>query len=443
MEKVKPVFSTLYEKVKNINQTAQGNLLHLKVTLASDVSFSLLSWLAAQTYYPQFYWQHRDEYEEVAVCGQLRCFNHIHDAREFLSAHKNESNSDDVRIWGLNAWDTIIPGRIDQQTGDDAYLFLPRIEVRRQQQQLSVHINLLGEEDREDALTFLRSLNDELEIAPLSVSVTSVKHSLTQAQWVNYLDLALHEIEQGTFEKVVPARATCLTLDNPLKAIQFMKASRDVNHHCYHYMLAFSPSDAFIGSSPERLYRRDEKQLYTEALAGTVASSDNEQQATAFAEWLMNDKKNQHENLVVVDDICQRLQGGIEGIDVSLADVIRLRKVQHLRRYIHGKLINADDVDCLKRLQPTAAVCGLPRTVARAFIHQHEPFKRRWYAGSAGYLGLSHAEFAVSLRCGELHDETLTLYAGAGVVAGSSPLQEWDEIENKAAGLRTLLQEKK
>lgn len=117
--------------------------------------------------------------------------------------------------------------------------------------------------------------------------------------------------------------------------------------------------------------------------------------------------------------------------------------MQHLRRYIHGKLIDTDDVDCLKRLQPTAAVCGLPRTVARAFIHQHEPFKRRWYAGSAGYLGLSHAEFAVSLRCGELHDDTLTLYAGAGVVAGSSPLQEWDEIENKAAGLRTLLQEKK
>jgi len=45
-----------------------------------------------------------------------------------------------------------------------------------------------------------------------------------------------------------------------------------------------------------------------------------------------------------------------------------------------------------------------------------------------------------SLRCGELHDDALTLYAGAGVVAGSDPLQEWAEIENKAAGLRTLLE---
>lgn len=440
MEKVKPVFLTLYEKVKNINLTTQGNLLHLKVTLPSDISLSLLPWLAAQPHYPQFYWQHRDEHEEVAACGQLCRFNHIRDARQFLMAHKNESTSDEVRIWGLNAWDTIIPGRIDKQQGDDAYLFLPRIEVRRQADQLSLHINILGENDRQEALAFLAPLKDSIEIAPLSVSITSVHHSLTQQQWVDYLNIALGEIKQGALEKVVPARATCLTLDNPLKAIQFMNASRNVNHHCYHYMLAFSPCDAFIGSSPERLYRRDQLMLYTEALAGTVASSDNDEQAMVYADWLMNDKKNQHENLVVVDDICQRLQGGIEGIDVSHADVIRLRKVQHLRRYIHGKLIDSDDVDCLNRLQPTAAVCGLPRTGARAFIRQHEPFERRWYAGSAGYLGIPHAEFAVSLRCGELHDDTLTLYAGAGVVAGSDPLQEWTEIENKAAGLRTLLE---
>ena len=80
------------------------------------------------------------------------------------------------------------------------------------------------------------------------------------------------------------------------------------------------------------------------------------------------------------------------------------------------------------------------RESSRAFIRKHEPFERRWYAGSAGYISLPHAEFAVSLRCGELHDDALTLYAGAGVVAGSDPQQEWTEIENKAAGLRTLLE---
>jgi menaquinone-specific isochorismate synthase len=34
-------------------------------------------------------------------------------------------------------------------------------------------------------------------------------------------------------------------------------------------------------------------------------------------------------------------------------------------------------------------------------------------------------------------NDTLRLYAGAGIVSGSDALQEWQEIDNKAAGLRS------
>lgn len=150
-------------------------------------------------------------------------------------------------------------------------------------------------------------------------------------------------------------------------------------------------------------------------------------------------KKNQHENLLVVDDICQRLQGAVISVDVAPPEVIRLRKVQHLRRRIQVKLKSASDSDCLHRLQPTAAVAGLPREAARDFIRDSELFSRDWYAGSAGYLSCEQSEFAVSLRCAQINNNLLSLYAGAGIVMGSDPQQEWIEIENKAAGLRTLL----
>ncbi|MFW8188802.1 chorismate-binding protein, partial [Klebsiella pneumoniae] len=77
------------------------------------------------------------------------------------------------------------------------------------------------------------------------------------------------------------------------------------------------------------------------------------------------DAKNQRENMLVVDDICQRLQGGTHSLDVTSAEILRLRKVQHLRRSIHAVLTYVDDADCLQRLQPTAAVAGLPRQAAR------------------------------------------------------------------------------
>ncbi|XUK74539.1 chorismate-binding protein [Erwinia rhapontici] len=101
--------------------------------------------------------------------------------------------------------------------------------------------------------------------------------------------------------------------------------------------------------------------------------------------------------------------------------------------------MRADDAQCVDRLQPTAAVAGVPRAAAQAFIRQQEPFSRGWYSGSVGYLSQSHSEFAVVLRCAQVSGAQVRLYAGAGIVSGSEPEREWEEIERKAATLGTLL----
>ena len=144
-------------------------------------------------------------------------------------------------------------------------------------------------------------------------------------------------------------------------------------------------------------------------------------------------------SMLVVEDICQRLQSEASTLDVLPPQVVRLRKVQHLRRCIWTELAAPDDSRCLLQLQPTAAVAGLPRRAALAFIQRHEPFSREWYAGSAGYLSLAQSEFCVALRSAKVNHDTLRLYAGAGIVSGSDAQQEWQEIDNKAAGLRSLL----
>lgn len=204
--------------------------------------------------------------------------------------------------------------------------------------------------------------------------------------------------------------------------------------------MAFSANSAFLGSSPERLWRRRDTALRTEALAGTVANHPDDYKAWQLGEWLMKDDKNQRENMLVVEDICQRLQHHTQMLDVLPPQVLRLRKVQHLRRCIWTALNQPDDALCLMQLQPTAAVAGIPRDRAKNFIHQHEPFEREWYAGSAGYLSIQQSEFCVSLRSAKITDNVVRLYAGAGIVRGSDPEQEWQEIDNKAAGLRSLLQ---
>ena len=293
---------------------------------------------------------------------------------------------------------------------------------------------------REKAKEFIATLVSIKPLPGLHLTTTREQHWPDKTGWTQLIELATKTIAEGELDKVVLARATDLHFASPVNAAAMMAASRRLNLNCYHFYMAFDGENAFLGSSPERLWRRRDKALRTEALAGTVANHPDDKQAQRLGEWLMADDKNQRENMLVVEDICQRLQADTQTLDVLPPQVLRLRKVQHLRRCIWTSLNKADDVICLHQLQPTAAVAGLPRDLARQFIARHEPFTREWYAGSAGYLSLQQSEFCVSLRSAKISGNVVRLYAGAGIVRGSDPEQEWQEIDNKAAGLRTLLQ---
>jgi menaquinone-specific isochorismate synthase len=295
------------------------------------------------------------------------------------------------------------------------------------------------QDDARTALELLQQLRPARAIRPLSVQVERETHLPQKPEWLTLIGKATETIARGDFEKVVLARATDLQCKQRVNPVALMAASRALNLNCYHFCMVFDARNAFLGSTPERLWRRRGKLLRTEALAGTVASHTDDKQAQRLGEWLLNDDKNQRENMLVVEDICQRLQHHTQTLEVLPAQVVRLRKVQHLRRCIWTELKQADDELCLHVLQPTAAVAGLPRQPARAFIHNVEPFNREWYAGSAGYLSPDQSEFCVALRSARVQDDALRLYAGAGIVSGSDPEQEWQEIENKAAGLRSLL----
>ena len=64
-------------------------------------------------------------------------------------------------------------------------------------------------------------------------------------------------------------------------------------------------------------------------------------------------------------------------------------------------------------------------------IRHLEPFDRGWYAGPVGWIADGAAEFAVAIRSGLCQGSTLNVYSGAGIVCGSDPTLEWQEIEQK------------
>ena len=66
-----------------------------------------------------------------------------------------------------------------------------------------------------------------------------------------------------------------------------------------------------------------------------------------------------------------------------------------------------------------------------------EPFERGWFGGIVGWCdSQGNGEWVVTIRCGEVRHQQITLFAGAGIVPGSQPESEWHETGVK---LSTML----
>ncbi|KJY83489.1 isochorismate synthase [Vibrio galatheae] len=415
----------LIERVKE----AQDGVHRLVQVLEEKPDFAFIDWLEAQPLYPKFYWQSRDTREEVVALGQLHTFVEPAPAYTILG--------EDQRIWGGRSFD----GQTDKNRRCMAsFFFLPQIELIRFDQHWSLAVNLNTEKHR--TLASLYKLQYEVKaLLPVSSHIDTIQHTPEKAQWSQLVDKVLSGIDNQQFKKVVLARKTEVHLDRPLCASQLLKASYEQNHHSFHFLFSLDKKHSFVGSTPERLYARQGQELYTEALAGTIGRGSNASHDMELANWLSNDAKNLNENQYVVDDIIDRLTDYSEQIEVeSEARLVRLRKVQHLKRSIHAHLHKGvNGVQLLGALQPTAAVAGLPREASMEFIQENEPFVRGWYAGSMGFISLQRAEFCVAIRSALVLEDQVQLFAGAGIVPGSVAEHEWQELDKKMATLLSLI----
>lgn len=424
---------------------AQPEQTRISVNLQPLNSTELIEWLGAQVLFPQFYWQSRDGDEEVVALGQC-C--HCHDVSLAKTLFTQPQ-----RMWGGQAFSSQKSSKSlnDKEATTRNYYFLPQIELTRQQDNWQLSVNLpvakqamldLGY-DKTQLLSSLASLIAPAPIPlPQSYKIESRHHYPEFKQWSHLVTKALTAIDDQYFAKVVLARKTVLTLNRPLSATQFLQQSRQVNQQCFHFIFAIHADDYFVGSTPERLFSRDADHLHTEALAGTAARSLDDVEDRALANWLLNDTKNRYENRLVTDDLLSRLQPRCQTLQVATCpELIKLRKVQHLKHKIDGQLMaGIDDAELLTSLQPTAAIAGLPRQPALDFIADNEPFDRGWYSGALGYIGQQQSEFCVAIRSARVLGRELQLFAGAGIVPGSDPQSEWQELERKTATLLTLLE---
>jgi menaquinone-specific isochorismate synthase len=288
-------------------------------------------------------------------------------------------------------------------------------------------------------LSLIRSTPVVPPAARLPEAIRSIVPDAASLGFALGVTRALHSIAEGQLDKIVLAKVLDITASQPFNLIGSLQNLRDRYPNCYRFSASCGGGETFIGASPERLVAVHDRQLKTEALAGSAPRGATIGEDEGFAAQLLDSDKEAREHQLVIDFITQRLAS--LDIQAQLAEprLLRLPNIQHRHTPITATMpAQGHILDVVGGLHPTPAVAGWPREIACQHIPQYEDFDRGWYAAPIGWVDTQgNGEFAVGIRSALLKGNTARLFAGAGIVAGSDPEKESNEVQMK---LQALLQ---
>ncbi len=259
----------------------------------------------------------------------------------------------------------------------------------------------------------------------------------TQEEFEDAVKRAKEYIYEGDIFQVVVSRRWSGKSEIP--PFELYRKLRQVNPSPYMFNFNFGDYNV-IGSSPEMLVELRKGKILNCPIAGTRKRGMNDEEDKELANDLLNDEKEKAEHVMLVD-LGRNDMGKVSKISsVEIKSFMQVQKyshVMHLVSLVGGtKRDDMDMFDVLMSFLPAGTLSGAPKIRAMEIIDELEKEKRGIYGGAIGYFGFDgDMDMCIAIRTMVVKDNTLYLQAGAGIVADSDPVMEYEETENKVKGL--------
>ena len=225
--------------------------------------------------------------------------------------------------------------------------------------------------------------------------------------------------------------------------LQIYERLREVNPSPFMYYLKFKEKKV-IGASPELLFSLREGEMTTRPLAGTIARGKSDEEDQKLARKLLSDEKERAEHNMLVDLHRNDIGRVAELGTVRVKDLMSVKKfshVQHISSEITGTIRGGEDMfSALAANFPAGTVSGAPKIESIKIIDRNEPEARGPYGGAVGHFGFDgNCTFALALRSIFISGEHAYAQTSGGIVYDSEPKKEYEEIQNKLAAMKKVL----
>ena len=267
-----------------------------------------------------------------------------------------------------------------------------------------------------------------------AASNESFRSEMTKEEFCEMVAKCKAAIRAGEVIQIVPSQK--FTAKSGVSGLALYRALRTINPSPYNFFMRIG-GKTLIGSSPEELVRLSERTASTAPIAGTRPRGATAAKDAELERELKGDEKENAEHVMLVDLGRNDLGRVCETGSVKVADfahVERYSHVMHLVSNVTGTLAKEyDGFDLLRATFPAGTLSGAPKVRAMELIAEYEKSPRGIYGGAAGYFSLTgDMDFAIVIRTLVKEGDTVTMRAGAGIVADSDPEKEYEETINKS-----------
>ena len=268
-----------------------------------------------------------------------------------------------------------------------------------------------------------------------------VKSNTTKKKFINIVNKAKKYIKIGDIFQVVLSQRFEAKLSK--KPLDIYKKLRVTNPSPFMYFFNFNDFQ-IIGASPEILVRLRDNKITVRPIAGTRPRGKNIKEDNFYAKDLLKDKKEISEHLMLLD-LGRNDAGKVSKINtVEVTESFTIEKYSHVMHIVSNVMgVYNEKYSKFKSLLagfPAGTVSGAPKIRAMEIIDELESSKRKVYAGGIGYFS-ANGEFdtCIALRTAVAKNNKFYVQAGAGIVADSKPIKEYEETVNKAKALLNAL----
>ena len=291
-------------------------------------------------------------------------------------------------------------------------------------------------------LIFLANFNFKIKSNKNKILKPKIKSNITKKKFLSNVNKAKNYIKLGDiFQVVLSQRFETDLVKDPL---DIYKKLRVTNPSPFMYFFNFEDFQ-IIGASPEILVRLRDNKITIRPIAGTRPRGKNKKEDKFYEKDLLNDKKELSEHLMLLD------LGRNDTGKVSKINTVKVTESFKIERYSHVMHIVSNvkgefnkkfgKFDTLLAGFPAGTVSGAPKIRAMEIIDELETTRRKVYAGGIGYFS-SNGDFdtCIALRTAISKNKKFYVQSGAGIVADSKPINEFNETVNKAKALIKALE---